>query len=237
MTDLHTHILPGMDDGARTCSDSVAMLKMEWEQGVQRVALTPHFYPEMENVSSFLSRRGEAFDLLRRHVDTLPREGRASVPELVLGAEVAWIRGMGDMPGLDRLCYADSPYLLIELPFSRWDNRVLDDINDIINRTGLIPVIAHIDRYIAAQSDRQMERLLEFDLPIQISAEAFQRLHLQRQVRKLLETGMAQLLISDCHNTGLRAPNLNLAYARVTKKYGKGFAEKIDRCSDRLLNG
>ena len=57
MTDLHTHILPGMDDGARSAEESIHLLRLEWEQGVRRVALTPHFYPQREGLEEFLHRR------------------------------------------------------------------------------------------------------------------------------------------------------------------------------------
>ena len=60
MTDLHAHILPGMDDGASSVEESLAMLQMEWDQGVDRVALTSHFYSAKEAVSSFLARRDAA---------------------------------------------------------------------------------------------------------------------------------------------------------------------------------
>ena len=53
MTDLHTHILPGMDDGAKTVEDSLAMLRMEYDQGVDTVVLTPHFYRDRENPKHF----------------------------------------------------------------------------------------------------------------------------------------------------------------------------------------
>jgi protein subunit release factor B len=55
MTDLHTHILPGMDDGSPDVETSIAMLRMEAEQGVHTVVLTPHFYRDRERPEHFLS--------------------------------------------------------------------------------------------------------------------------------------------------------------------------------------
>ena len=65
MTDLHTHILPGMDDGAKDAAAAAAMLRMEAEQGVTGVALTPHFYRADETPERFLARRGAACSIHR----------------------------------------------------------------------------------------------------------------------------------------------------------------------------
>ena len=80
MTDLHTHILPGMDDGAKTVEQSLQMLQMQLEQCVDTVVLTPHFYRERETVEEFLSRRGKAMAQLTA---ALP----ANAPQLLLGAD------------------------------------------------------------------------------------------------------------------------------------------------------
>ena len=69
--DFHTHILPGMDDGAETVQQSIKMLRMLRKQGVDRVALTPHFYAHRESVDSFLDRRQTAFEQLQKAIGIL----------------------------------------------------------------------------------------------------------------------------------------------------------------------
>ena len=76
MTDLHTHILPGMDDGSKNTDTSLMMLKSEYEQGVDTVALTPHFYRDMEKPREFLLRRAAARDTLWSAMDALSAEER-----------------------------------------------------------------------------------------------------------------------------------------------------------------
>ena len=88
MTDLHTHILPGMDDGARNVQESLDLLRMEWEQGVHTVVLTPHLYRDRENLSHFLHRRERAVEELEWALDGLPVQARENLPQLILGAEV-----------------------------------------------------------------------------------------------------------------------------------------------------
>ena len=79
MTDLHTHILPGMDDGAVTVEDSLAMLELQRSQGVDTVVLTPHFYSNREGISRFLLRRGQALVQLERTI-AVRAEGQPALP-------------------------------------------------------------------------------------------------------------------------------------------------------------
>lgn len=235
MTDLHTHILPGMDDGARDTAQSIALLKLEWAQGIRTVALTPHFYPEREPIEVFLARRGAAYEELRKAIAQLPEEEREQLPQLILGAEVAWIPGLADMPGLERLCYEGSRYLLVELPFLPWSERLILKLNDLMNRTGLTPVIAHVDRYLPIESKKRIACLCELGLPMQLSAEAMKGFRSRRRALRLIRLGAAQLLISDCHNTENRRPNLAAAYEEVRKRLGEQTAEELKIWSKTLL--
>ena len=74
MTDLHTHILPGVDDGAKAPEESLEMLRMERDQGVDTVVLTPHFYRDRERPEHFLKRRRAAGEALRDALMALPEE-------------------------------------------------------------------------------------------------------------------------------------------------------------------
>jgi protein-tyrosine phosphatase len=65
MTDLHCHILPGIDDGAKNEDISVALLKKEYEDGIKQVVLTSHFYPERVSLETFLAGRLSAFESLQ----------------------------------------------------------------------------------------------------------------------------------------------------------------------------
>ena len=80
--DLHTHCLPGMDDGAKDVETSVRMLQAIGKQGVSHVALTPHFYPHKEELPSLLARRDRAFQSLSRS-----RHFRARSAAVVLRAQ------------------------------------------------------------------------------------------------------------------------------------------------------
>ena len=81
--DFHSHILPEIDDGASSVGESVEMLKILADAGVECVVLTPHFYRQNESIEKFLDRRGKAYEKL-----CAATQGISGIPKLVLGAEV-----------------------------------------------------------------------------------------------------------------------------------------------------
>ena len=228
MTDLHTHILPGMDDGAQSVDEAVKMLHIQAEQGIDTVALTPHFYRQNESVSDFLTRRDAAWQELSQAV-----QGE-KVPSMILGAEVAWMPGMSQWPDLERLCYQNTKLLLVELPTTPWSGNVFTQLYGIENRRGIMPVIAHVDRHFRTQSRRNLYKLFAMGYPLQVSAEALLKFTTRRKALELLKYSDG-LLISDCHNLGTRSPKLGAAMAVVEKKLGARMARDIASITDDVL--
>lgn len=218
MIDLHTHILPAMDDGAKTVEISLQMLHMEWAQGVETVALTPHFYGDLECIDSFLTRRQHAYDCLREAISHLPDEEQKKMPNLLLGAEVSWLPYMNQWKGLEKLCYENTNYLMLELPLIPWSGDVIHRLYELMNHTGITPVIAHIDRYWGHIDRRQMDELFSMGLPVQISAEAFLHLGTWKKALRLLQQGKAHMLISDAHGITDRPPNIGAAMNVIQRK-------------------
>lgn len=235
MTDLHTHILPGMDDGAKNIDASIELLRLEAAQGVDTVVLTPHFHRNRERTAHFLSRRTAAAKALAAAVMALPEEERRTLPRLCLGAEIAWVPNLADWQELPELCLGKSPYFLLELPFSPWTDQMINQLYDLPGRTGLTPVIAHIERYIKDQPERKIEEIFSLGVPIQVSAEPFLKTFQRGKVLKLLKDERVQLIASDAHNTASRPPNLGDAMGIVRKKLGTMAADAIAEYSDSLL--
>ena len=198
MTDTHTHILPGMDDGAADLTESLRMLRKCRAQGVKTVVLTPHFYPERESVDSFLARREAAFEQLRKE---LPPD----FPELVLGAEVAWCPGLQNMPQLTQLTMGQSSYLLLEMPYMSWTEEQVNGIWRLLNDGRVVPVMAHVDRYLHMQKNGQFEAVLNLQVPLQMSGVAFQKLFRRAKALQLMSKGQ-WMVGSDCHNLTDRPP-------------------------------
>lgn len=231
MTDLHTHILPGVDDGAQTPEQSLAMLREQARQGVKVVALTSHFHRERETLCAFLERRALAWQALQNAIADLPQAERESLPRLILGAEVAYAPGMWEWPELSKLCYEDTKVLLLELPMGPWNEEMFRQIYNLISRTGITPMIAHAERYVW---NRQFPQLLEMQLPMQVSASALLRLRGRKQACRLLEERDG-ILISDCHNLEYRPPNVGKAVDWLRRKKGEQTVRHCMESANRAL--
>ena len=213
MTDLHTHILPAMDDGAADPAESLELLRLEREQGVDRVVLTPHFYREREGAARFLERRERAFEALLRA--GAPADG----PELLLGAEVAWFPSLAAEDRLEELCLAGTKQLLLELPFEPWSAMLLDRVYGFALSTGLTPVFAHVERYLPLAGRERLEDLLGMGFPMQMNAGSLLGLWSRRKCLPLLRRGK-WYAASDCHNTGSRPPTLGRAARLLAGRLG-----------------
>ena len=107
MIDLHTHVLPGMDDGSKNVDESIRMMEGCFNQGVEILVATPHFYPWQEEPERFLKRRKAA-------VKALPfPKGKFRV-----GAEVAYYDEMDHSEAIEELRIEDTNLLLIEMPMA-----------------------------------------------------------------------------------------------------------------------
>lgn len=228
MTDLHTHILPGMDDGAQTVEEALALLAEQTQQGVTAVALTPHFYKRREPTKSFLARRQAAWMRLQDATQGV------KCPDLILGAEVAWAPDMSEWPELEDLCYQGTKILLVELPTMPWTDSIFRELYNLEGRRGVIPMIAHLDRYFHIQKKRDIERILEMGYPVQISVEALSQFFYKKQALEILKN-YDGILISDCHNLTDRAPNLALGIRVIEKHQGTHTARKVASLTDDIL--
>lgn len=228
MTDLHTHILPGMDDGAESLEDALLLLRAQMQQGVNTVALTPHYYRDKETAQEFLARRETAWNQLR---EAMVGE---EYPKIILGAEVAWSARMTEWPDLESLCYENTRTLLVELPVTPWHGDLFRQLYSLEGRRGIVPMIAHVERYFHFQKKKDMERLMELGYPVQVSAAALFHLFDRKRAMELLEH-YDGILISDCHNTMLRCPNIGDAVQLIEKKKGRHLARQIAELTDDVL--
>lgn len=229
MIDLHSHILPAMDDGSKDTEMSHKMLEIMGHQGVTTVVATPHFYASRDLPEAFLQRRANAAAQLGQ-----PKAGE---PRVILGAEVAYFDGMGRSGSvLEQLQLGDSGLLLVEMPFGEWNKRVVREICDLHLQTGLTPVLAHVDRYRRAdQLPANLDRLLDCGALLQCNAEAFLHFGSRGWALKLVRNGILHFLGSDAHNLTTRQPNLGDAARVIEKKLGRELLEELMTFSKETL--
>ena len=219
MIDIHSHILPELDDGSQSLEESLGLLETLKSQGVEKVVATPHFYPHMDNLDGFLACREESFARLPERED---------LPQVILGAEVAYFNGISQTQEMKKLQIGDTGLLLVEMPFSPWTDYMVQDVCAIAAQTGLLPVLAHVNRYRSfGQLGRFGKTLLEQGVLFQCNADAFFTAFSRSWSLKGIEKGRLHFLGSDCHNLTLRPPLLEQAVAIIKEKLGEDALQAI----------
>lgn len=231
ITDFHSHILPGIDDGSQSVEESLRMLRLIREQGIRQVVATPHFYPRHDSPERFLARRQAAAERLREAMRNEP-----DLPEILLGAEVYFFHGISESEVLSQLTIEKKCCILIEMPQSPWTDQMYRELEGIREKQGLTPIIAHVDRYIRPFHTHKIPARLE-KLPVLVQANAsfFQEKGTRSMALKMLRSGGIHLLGSDCHNLDSRRPNLDQAMDIIRQKLGAEALERIARYQDLVL--
>ena len=221
MTDFHSHILPGVDDGSQSAAQSVAMLERLRQQGVDEVALTPHFYAKHEHPESFLSRRAAAFETLREQLTP-------DLPAVRLGAEVLYFRGVSRSQSLPDLCLEGTRLLLLEMPFGKWTPFEIDETRDLARSGEVQVMLAHIDRYWPDQKPAVWRSMLDAGVLFQVNADAFATRRVARPMLRLIADGCVAALGTDCHDTGTRGPNMTDARDTILRRLGPAAWERLE---------
>ena len=213
ITDIHSHFLPGIDDGAKDADTALKMMRMSCEQGVDNLIATPHYYLNIP-LDEFCRRRQESLESLG--------ELAGGVPNVYLWAETFYTPQLRYLDNLDRLLL--NGRLLLELPFEDVSKSAISDIEYMISSLGVDVVIAHIERC------SKYEALLEMNVGIQVNAASVKNL----KVRNLIKKGYVDYVASDMHGLDRRPPNLMQALDFVERKYEDAYAHII-RSSNALV--
>lgn len=227
--DFHSHILPGIDDGSKNTDMSLAMLREMTAQGVDVCVATPHFYGWRRSVESFLERRTAAWEHLSRRLED-------GMPQILLGAEVAFFLELPELDDLDALCIQGTNILLLEMPFQQWTDAELDVVTRLCITRGYQVMLAHLERFLPLQKNRDiLERILMLPVLVQLNAECLLPLFKRKPYLELLRRGEAHLLGSDCHNLESRPPELGAGRDIIERKLGESVLHRIDQLGSRLL--
>lgn len=215
MIDFHSHILPEIDDGAQSVEESIAMLRMLKEQGVNTVALTPHYIAMDESPAEFLKRREESFSVLKNEIAKTDGE----FPTLLCGAEVYFYPGVCKMEELPLLRLESTNLLLLEMPMAQWSDYIIRELCDLVNYSDTKIVIAHIERAIGYQKRGTLEKLLYNGILTQVNASFFNMRKTRRKALKMFKNEEIHFLGSDCHSTKHRPPKIGEAVEILKDKF------------------
>lgn len=223
--DIHSHILSGVDDGAKSLEESIAMLKQAQEEGIGAVILTPHQKPDRKCVS---------INGIRTRIAQLQREMERQHIEIDLypGSELLYSHGLRERLANGSVCtLAGSHYILVEfLPDEDW-RYISDGLYDLAC-AGYWPVVAHVERCMALAADPEKVReLADMGCYIQINAGSITGLAgfgMKRTARRLLKEGNVHFVATDAHReSGKRSVQLEACSTYLYKKFGQDHADRL----------
>jgi len=210
--DLHSHVLPGVDDGAATLEDSVAMARAAAADGIRWLAATPHVRDDYPTGAETMER------LVRVVREAIERAGIAL--ELLPGGEIALERlDVSDSDDLRRFGLGGNPrYLLVEFPYVGWPLGVEERLF-ALRAKGVVPVLAHPERNHEVQEDpERLGSLVHSGCLVQVTAASLDgRLGRSSAAcgRALVDTGLAHMIASDAHHPSVRAIGMSAATRAV----------------------
>lgn len=213
MTDVHSHILPGVDDGAASDEEAKALFAQYAQSGVDGVVCTPHQNREL--------RRGAQ---LREAFERLCEWAPKSM-NLYLGAEIYAYEGMlDDLRSGELLTLGESNYVLVEFSVHGGMMNIPDVVYEL-SVGGYTPVVAHVERY-GYLTRRDYEEIKDSGGLLQINARAFEHRSLAKLVKYLLKNNLLDFVASDCHDSKVRGVDFSAAKKYVQKKFPASF-EKL----------
>ena len=216
--DIHSHIIPGVDDGSQNLETSIALLKMAAENGTTDIIATPHVI----DVSTTLT-----WDAIRRHVEALQKEAdKENIPITIYpGAETELNWDLLELIREDhsRFCLAGSRYLLMEMPSLMLPPH-LEEIIYELQLIDIVPVLAHPERQMQLmEKPEKLLDLLEKGCAAQSNGGSVTGVfgpRVQHNVEQLLEQKVIAFMGSDAHNLRHRNTNLKETREIITARWG-----------------
>ena len=217
ITDIHIHIIPGVDDGARNEESVEKMLDIAYTDGIRRMICTPHFHGGYVQTSP---------DEVVKGLDKVKAIANAKYPdmEFYAGNEIYYFENMTEWLDAGKLLtMAGSDYVLVEFS-PAVTLREIDSAVRHVLQAGYRPILAHINRYVQLVGNiNHVYELIDNGAYIQINTEAIRGdmgFKVKQFTKKLLKTGSVHFIASDAHSSRRRRPELSEEVRYIEKKYG-----------------
>lgn len=235
MIDLHSHILPGVDDGAQTLEDSLEMARKAISQGITHLMCTPHHNNgKYNNPADQIIRDVVALqnELDQRGLDLTLLEGQeVRLTELLLTAIKREEILFTDL---------DNTYLLIEFPTNEIPIYAEQMFYRLLNQ-GHVPVIVHPERNaVFREEPNRLVSFLEMGTLTQLTAPSIVGIfgsEIQKTARLMLEHQMLYMVASDAHNLRHRTFLMKEAYEEIEKIGGREMVAAMQQMAKDLVNG
>lgn len=223
--DIHTHIIPGIDDGASSIEETIQMLRLAHQHGTRSIVATPHMFLDLfpnRDPAPVRSKFEGMMEALKRYSGQ-PACSFLAEMQIVLGSEnyasLEFVQGLDNRAVLP---VNGGVYLLVEFsPFTPFSS--MASILERILNAGFYPVVAHTERIIAVQQKpARLTPLLQMGCVFQVNADSIAD-SATRTTRKtaasLLGDGYGHVVASDGHRANYRPPTLFEVSQKLLAKY------------------
>ncbi len=203
--DIHSHILPGVDDGSKDMETSLAMLRIAYDEGIRNIVLTPHYY--VNNIPYTYEELDEKYEELKRK---LSEDEQLSEINLYLGNEIYYEDGVVTLLKEHQIhTMNNTRYVLVEYNVDTVYSDILRSIDDLTSAR-YIPIIAHVERYMTLRGKKdRIEEMISRGCLLQMNISSIDGGFLdenKRWCRNLVKNGYITFFATDAHNTDSRAP-------------------------------
>lgn len=222
--DMHTHILPEVDDGAQSMVDALKLVRMAHKNGTRALILTPHYRGKYrENTPAWLQ---EVFSVFSEMVaQELPDMQLFMGSEAYYEQELPQLMAQGNV-----LTIHTSDYCLLEFSPGTPPSQITAGVSQML-RHGYRPIIAHVERYGAFHDGGALiDDVLSQGALIQLNADSVLGKHglqVKRLCHKMLKAQQVHFVASDAHDDKKRTPVLKDCFEVVRKKYGQEYAARL----------
>lgn len=223
LIDIHCHMLPGIDDGAKTIEETIKMVSLAYKSGVRKIICTPHYHagryrPSREKIE-------QQFTLVKKIV-----EQASDDIFLYIGHEINYEQDILKLLEEEKLfTLADSNYVLIEFSTGVGYNEIKRALQSVV-MGGYVPILAHAERYGCLVEDISLvKELIDGGVYIQINAFSIMegQRKIKRFIKELIKKDLLHLVATDAHDTEYRPPELIRAYNYIAKKYNVQYADEL----------
>jgi protein-tyrosine phosphatase len=222
--DVHSHILPQIDDGSKSMEQTLNMLKSAYDEGIRAIIATPHAHEGRGKIS--IAELEECVEKVRdAYKDILPDM------RLYLGSEIYYSQKSIELLNEKRIpTLAGTRYVLVEFSPVADYRYIKNALNGFILE-GYYPILAHVERYINIRKDiNYVGELINMGVYIQVNAVSINgevgKVY-RGFARKLLKCHYIHLIGTDSHSDGTRAPCIKKCSNYILKKHGEEYASEL----------
>lgn len=215
--DIHSHVLPNVDDGAQSIKEAEELFKVAYEDGIREIIATPHFHPYKGRKSP--SEIREAVNQMNRMIEN-------DLPGMIIhpGNEVLYGQNAVEMlHNKEMLTLNDSKYVLVEFSPRETAGYIQNAVKNLIFG-GYKPILAHIERYSDVSVNYENIRfLVDSGAYVQVNAANVSN----GRVKKLLKNKLVHFVGSDTHGIRKRSSHMKTAYSKISNKWGEDYADEL----------